>query len=60
MPEERTQWNVDLSFSKLVKIPQKLKNMGSAAAGEREWWAVVAEVLAECVPVTALLVFVSA
>ena len=33
--------------------------MGTTAAGEGKWWPVISEVLAEGVPVSALLVLVA-
>lgn len=60
MAEEGAELGVDFGFSKLVKVTQELEDMGTAAAGEREWRSVVAEVLAEGVPVSPLLVLVAA
>lgn len=60
MTVEGAYWGVNFGLSKLVEVAEEFKNVGSAAAGERERWPVVLEVLTEGVPVAALLVFVAA
>ena len=60
MPVKRAQLVVHLGLPELVEVPEKFKNVGPAAAGQRERGAVVAEVLPEGVPVAALLVLVAA
>lgn len=60
MAEEGTVLRVNLSFPELVEVAEEFKDMSAAAAGEGEWRTVVAEVLAERVPVSAFLVLVAA
>jgi hypothetical protein len=60
VPEIGAAKIVHLGFAKLVKVPQEFKHVGSAASGELKRRSVVAEVLAKCVPVSALLGFISA
>ncbi|PPD79478.1 hypothetical protein GOBAR_DD23592 [Gossypium barbadense] len=57
--EERAKLSVDFGFPKLVEVAEELQDVCAAAAGQGERRAVVAEVLPERVPVTALLVFVA-
>ena len=56
---EGTVLRVNLGFSELIEIPEEFENVSAAAAREAKRRPVVAEVLAEGVPVTAFLVFVS-
>lgn len=51
---------MDLGLAKLVEVAEEFQHVGPAAHGERERWTVVPEVLAEGVPVPALLVLVAA
>lgn len=60
MTKERAKLSVDFGFPELVKVAEEFQDVGPAAAGERERGAVVAEVLAKSIPVTALLVFIAA
>ncbi|GFZ05966.1 LIGHT-DEPENDENT SHORT HYPOCOTYLS-like protein [Actinidia rufa] len=60
-PEVRTRLVVDLGLAKLVEVPEELEDLGAGAGGESERGrAVVEEVLAEGVPVAALLALVPA
>ena len=60
-PEVRARLVVDLGLAELVEVPEELEDLGSSAGGERERGrAVVEEVLAEGVPVAALLALVPA
>lgn len=59
-PEKGAAMVVDLGLSELIQVPEELQHVGPAAHGEGEWRAVVAEVLAEGVPVSPLLVLVPA
>lgn len=58
--EERAELSVHFGLAELVEVAEEFQDVGAAAVGEGERWAVVAEVLAEGVPVAALLVFVAA
>lgn len=60
MAVERAYWGVDFGLSELVEVPEEFEDVGPAAPGEGERGPVVLEVLAEGVPVAALLVLVSA
>ncbi len=60
MTVKGAELGVDFGFSELVEVAEEFEDVGPAAAAEGEWWTVVAEVLAEGVPVTAFLVFVAA
>lgn len=51
---------MNLGLPKLIQIPEELKYVGPTTHGEREWWPVVPQVLAEGVPVPPLLVLVPA
>ena len=46
---------MDLGLAELVQIPEELQHVGPTAPGQRQWGPVVAEVLAERVPVPPLL-----
>ncbi|KAL6974931.1 hypothetical protein U1Q18_043417 [Sarracenia purpurea var. burkii] len=58
--EEGAKLGVDFGLSELVEVSKEFEDVGTAAAGERERRQVISEVLAEGVPVPALLVLVSA
>ena len=60
MSEERTRLVVNFGLPELVQVPEELKHVGSTATRKSQRWAVVPEVLAESVPVTALLGLVAA
>lgn len=60
MAEEGAELGMDFGLPKLVKVPQKFKDMGPAAAVQRKRRAVIAEILAEGIPVSALLVLIAA
>lgn len=60
MAVEGTYWGVNLGLAELVEVPEEFEDMSTAAPREGERWAVVFQVLAEGVPVSAFLVFVSA
>lgn len=60
MPKEGTELGVDLGLTELVQVPEEFQYMSPTAAGERERWAVVPEVLSKRVPVAALLVLIAA
>lgn len=60
MPVERADRSVYFRLPKLIQIPQELEDVSSAASRERERRFVVLEVLAEGVPVSPLLVLISA
>ena len=60
MTKERAKLSVDFGFPKLIKVAEEFQDMGPAATGEGKRWTVVAEVLAKSVPVTTLLVLISA
>lgn len=57
---EGTHVGMDLGLAELVEVAQELQDVGSAALGQRQRRAVVAEVLVEGVPVAALLRLVAA
>lgn len=60
MTKERAKLGVNFGFSKLIEVSEELKNVGSAAPRERQWWPVIFQVLSEGVPIPALLILVSA
>lgn len=60
LSEEGAAGGVDLGLPELVQVAEELEHVGAAAAGEAERRAVVAEVLAESVPVAKLLRLVAA
>lgn len=60
MPIEGTDWGVNFRLAKLVQVPEKFKNMCTAASGEGKRGSVIFEVLTKGVPVTAFLVLVAA
>lgn len=60
MAVERADLVVDFGFTELVEVSEEFQHVRAAAAAEREWRAVVAQILAECVPVAAFLVLVAA
>lgn len=60
MTKERAPRVVNLSLPKLIQVPEKLQHMSPAAAGQRQGWAVVPEVLTKRVPVPSFLILVPA
>lgn len=60
VPVKRAHRCVDFSLPKLVKIPEKLEHVGATTSGKRKWWPVILQVLTEGIPVSALLVLVTA
>ena len=60
MAVERANWGVDFGLAELVQVAEEFQDMSSAAARQRQRWPVVFQVLAEGVPVSALLVLVAA
>lgn len=60
MAVERADLVVDFSFAELVEVSEEFQHVRTAAAAEGEWRAVIAQILAECVPVAAFLVLVAA
>ena len=60
MPIKGTDRSVHFGLAKLVQVPEKFKDVCTAAPGEGERGSVILEVLAKGVPVTALLVLVAA
>jgi len=60
VPEEGAELGVDLRLPELVQVPEEFKHVGPAAARQRQRRSVVPQVLAEGVPVAALLVLVAA
>lgn len=60
LAEERAAGGVDLRLPELVQVPKELQHVSSAAPGELQRRAVVAQVLPERVPVAPLLRLVPA
>lgn len=60
MPEKRAKLSVNFGFPKLVQVSEELKDMSATAAREGEGWPVILEILAKSVPISTLLVLVSA
>ena len=58
--EEGAHVGVNFGLPELIQVAEELEHIGAAALREGERWAVVFQVLAEGVPVSAFLVFVSA
>lgn len=60
MTVKRTNRGVNFGLTKLIKVTKEFENVSAAAAGEGKWRPVVFKVLAESVPVSTLLILVSA